>query len=704
MTNILIVDDETLTCRVLSETLASDVREVRTVDSAEAALELLETWTPHVAFVDLLLPGLDGLLLLQEMRRRSEDTEVVLITAHASVDAAVAALKHGAFDFLRKPMDRDLVELTVERALEKRALRLDHRRVENERDEETREKSAAVLRLTSLIEAGRAMGEFRTLPDLLDFFIGLVARELGVARASLMLLDDSDETLHIAASRGIPDEVVQDAPMPVGSGVAGLVAASGEPFLVHDVQNDPRVDGEGDPGRSNSFISAPIVLSIPIKSRESVLGVINVTNRKSQVPFSESDMSYLSGLAGQLAVAIEAARQFEQLREAYDSLKSTQEQLVVSERNKAIGQIAAGVAHDFNNSLSVILGRSQFALTRLDELPTDSRTELLDHDLRMIEKVALQAAEAIKRIQDYSRVRQDVQRTAIELNEIVREAVEMNRPKWAGESELEGREIEVAYELNDVHTVSGNFHELTQVVSNLLFNAVEAMHDGGRLVFRTFEDDGEVVLEIEDTGAGMEEDVRRRLFEPSFTTKEHGQGLGTSIAFGIVKRHGGDVTVKSRLGEGTTFRITLPALGAESTTQTGTPWERHDAPSARILLVEDDAGVREIYEEVLRSCGHEVSCAGNGVEALNRFEQGTFDVVVTDLSMPGMSGLDLARSVKQRVPGLPIVLFSGWALHQKKEEIDEAGIDCVLSKPCLNETLLDAIHQVLARESGRGGS
>jgi len=573
-----------------------------------------------------------------------------------------------------------------------RSLRLRNRALLEEQQRTNREHRATVTRLMSLIDAGRAMGDFDSLPDLLDFFIGLVTRELGVERASLMLLEN--EELRIAASRGVTTVEAETVRVPLGDGVAGVVAETGKAFLVTDTRKDPRLEHELHPTLSRSFLSAPIVLSIPIKARQKVLGVINATNRRSGEEFSTDDLAYLTGLAGQLAVAIERTLHFQDLQKAYESLQSTQKQLVRSERLKALGEMAAGVAHDFNNSLSVILGRAEFLLRRFQqEAPVDAATAI--RDLEAIRTISKQAAETIHRIQDFTRIRKDTPAEIVQLNDVVRDVVDMTRPKWKEECEARSSEIEIHMELGDVPPVSGNRVELNQVVSNLVFNAVEAMPRGGRLTFRTSLENGQVVLAVTDTGMGMAEDARQRIFEPFFTTKDTGQGLGMSIIYGIVSRHGGEIAVDSEVGAGSTISVELPrACVGEQAPAEETP-RRASQRTARILLVDDDPVVLDFLREALGLGGHQVITAGGGNEALSRFNASSFDLVITDLSMREVSGLEVARTVKSRHPSLPVILLSGWAMQQDSEEIRQSGVDLILSKPCEIDTLLDSVHRAL---------
>jgi signal transduction histidine kinase/DNA-binding response OmpR family regulator len=692
---ILVVEDEDTLRVVIQEVLEEHGCDVLAAASAEDGLALLEKDRGvSVALLDLVLPGMNGLEMLGEIKKASPGTEVMMMTSHSSVDTVIEAIRQGAYDYLEKPFD-DVEEiwLAVRRVLEKTELARRNEELVAEQTRRNEELSATVDRLSSLNEASRAMNECGTLDELLDFFAGAVARQLGVDRVSLMLVTEDGEELEVAAHRGVDYGSIADVRMPLGSGIAGRVAATGRHILVTDVASDPRVESNHE-SLSNSFISAPIVLSVPIKSISRVLGVINVTNRRSGRPFDEGDVEHVRAVASQLAVAIERARHLESLQHAYESLASTQDQLVFSERLKAVGQMAAGVAHDFNNALSIILGRSQTARRLLATTDEVDRERLAAH-LESIERVALQGAEMIRRVQDYTRIRRDAPDEMVDLQRVVREAVDMTRPKWMQESYSRGAEIEVRYDCPEPAHVLGNFHELTQVVSNLIFNAVEAMPDGGSLSFRTTVEDQRVLLDVSDTGTGMDEETRAHVFEPFFTTKDSGNGLGTSIVYGIVARHGGEISVHESDARGTTFRISLPRVrecGKRGPEAESAPY---DGAPLRILLAEDDDEVRDTYAEALGEHGHEVVPAVDGSEAIRLLGESRFDVVITDHSMPGRTGLDVARSATELDPPVPVILLSGFAMQEEPERIRDCGVRVALTKPCPLGQLLGKVREVL---------
>jgi len=678
---ILIVDDEESLRQILEAVLSEEGCVTSTASSAEEGLSVLRSAIMDVALVDIFLPGMNGLEFLKQVKRDYPDMEVVMMSSHASVERSLEALRNGAYDFLIKPFDElEQVWFTVQRALEKKHLAENNRKLVAELKQHNASITAAVERLTCLIDAGRALSSIHSIDELLTYFINLVSEHLKVDRVSLMLMDDKKQELYIAASKGISADIVRTARVKVGEGIAGHVAKTGKPLLMKNVQSG-LMSKDSRPGMSDSFISSPLVLGIPIKFRDRVVGVLNVTNKRSGESFNDNDQAFLSGLAGQAAVAIEAARSFEELRQTCESLTSAKNQLVSSERLNALAQMAAGVAHDFNNILSGILGKVQLMDLQLAEKSCDIGS--IRSDLATMEQIALQGAERVKQIMGFAGARRGYPNAAVDINRIVRTAVSISQPKWKYECERKGASVKINMALGVIAPVEGNPHELTQVVTNLIFNAVEAMMpNGGSLILRTAQEREHILLEISDTGIGMPAEVRERIFEPFFTTKEAGHGLGMSIVYGIINRHCGDISVESVVGQGTVFRILLPIAPAPSSSkqpaEAVTPQQRL---SGRVLIIEDDAHNRDLFMNALTLFGHRAVAAAGGAEGLELFRAEPFDIVVTDLSMPGMNGLDVAKEIKKRAPSVPVILMSGAVLQGLENTVKETGVDFILPKP-----------------------
>jgi len=699
---ILVMDDDRSVCDDLSPLLGRLGCRTKTVSSVEEGLSILHDETVAVALLDIRLSGMSGLELMGELKKVSPDTEVIIMTSSASTDMAIEEIRKEAYDYLPKPFeDREDVLATVRRALEKRSLSLTRRDLHLEREINRRELSAAVKRPKALIDAGRAMGGICVLSDLLDFFVGVVADELEVDRISLMLLDEKTQEMWIVAARGLDEKVKEKVRMAVGTGIAGWVAREGKPVLVKDVVTDPRVKTSLHSTDATSFISAPIVLSIPILLQERVLGVINVTNRRSGKSFDEEDMAFLYSLAGQAAVAIERTIQYEELQEAHESLKAAQKNLLEAERVNALGLMAAGVAHDFNNLLTGMLGRVELLQKKVDTQGAD--LPFIRSQLESLHKIVLQGAGTVRRIQEYSRIRKDSPSESVDLNSVVDNSVELTTAKWKDECETRGVRVDVRFERGRIPSIQGNAADLTQVVSNLIFNAVEAMPKGGELTLKTFQAGNTIGLEVSDTGDGMSTEVKEKLFQPFFTTKDNGYGLGTSIIYGIVARHGGNIHVSSEEGMGTTFLFRLPvdngSMGdqlSENVAQGG------ESGTAKVLVVEDNDINRELFKGYLDEMGHKAVLAADGKEMLPLLDQGPFDLVITDLSMPGISGWQVAEKVKKQTPRVPVILISGWAIQQDDTRIRESGVDFVLQKPCTLKDFQDVVNKALSSSFKRG--
>jgi CheY-like chemotaxis protein len=258
-------------------------------------------------------------------------------------------------------------------------------------------------------------------------------------------------------------------------------------------------------------------------------------------------------------------------------------------------------------------------------------------------------------------------------------------------------------DLAPVPPVAGDPAELRETFLNLLFNALDAMPQGGSLTFSTKVEGDRVVCAVQDTGVGMSDAVRQRCFEPFFTTKaEHGTGLGLSIAYGIVTRHGGEIEVWSQPGEGSRFTVRLP-VGAEiPSPPTEPPAPRADR-SARILVVEDEAAVREVLVDVLQSQGHEVVACADGTTALAHCGGTPFDLALVDLSMPGLSGWEVAKSLRAAQPDVPIALVTGWGDQIDLADARGRGIDYLVAKPFNVEDMTRLVAKVLVHEPGDNG-
>jgi len=369
------------------------------------------------------------------------------------------------------------------------------------------------------------------------------------------------------------------------------------------------------------------------------------------------------------------------------------EKLADTERLRSLGELASGVAHDFNNLLGAILGRTQLLRRRAFESD-------VDRDLAVVERAAMDGRETVRRIQEFSRLRTDRPLTPVDLVQIIEDSVEITRTQWEADAARRNVTIQVAVACESVPPILGNGTELREVYTNLILNAVDALPRGGRISLHCAARDGSVYSEVEDTGVGMTEETRRHLFDPFFTTKgQGGTGLGMSVAYGIVRRHSGTIDVATTLGRGTRFSLEFPASDAVAldVAQSDGVKEPEVVRPGRILVIDDEPSIAQLLDDALSSEGHSVEIALSGREGLEISAAYEFDLVMTDLGMPDMSGWEVARTLRRSHPTLPIVLVTGWGTTLSPDEVQRCGISAVLHKPFEIRELLDMTRSVLLR-------
>ncbi len=357
-------------------------------------------------------------------------------------------------------------------------------------------------------------------------------------------------------------------------------------------------------------------------------------------------------------------------------------------REENLGRMTLGLVHEFNNVLTTIQGNFD-VLEQSGLMPVD-RPELYE-TLKNIQRAAKDGAVITKSTNSYIRNEKNAQSERIDLPTLIQECVSMTRPYWHNEPRRHGITISTEFDLNSVPAIAGSKVELREVFVNLIMNAVQAMPLGGTLRFGTHHSRRKgVVVTVADTGHGMTEQVKRRIFEPLFTTKgQQGTGIGLAISYSIIENHGATIDVDTVLGEGTRFALTFPPAGDEA---------QHPPPAAekpadkhrRILVVDDEPGIRNMLKNLMQLKGHRVDVASSGDEALHYLDTHTVDLVITDHGMAGMNGRQLARCIKNRLPELPVVMLTG---DTDIGEPDET-INAIVGKPFQLDDLQDMINKV----------
>jgi CheY-like chemotaxis protein len=405
----------------------------------------------------------------------------------------------------------------------------------------------------------------------------------------------------------------------------------------------------------------------------------------------------------------------QELAEALSTLREAQAHVVQQERLRALGEMASGVAHDLNNALAPVVGFSDLLLMKADAL--DNREQLLSY-LRLIRDGATSAADVVARLRQFYRPRDAHQQLApVDLPALVERTIALTQPKWRDQAQAAGKSIRIETDLRPVPAIAGAESELRDLLTNLIFNAVDAIptHTAGEpdsvIALRTRTETGEVVLEVSDTGGGMTEEVRRRCLEPFFTTKgEHGTGLGLSSVHGTLRRHGGALEIESRLGVGTTFRILLPIADSATPTEPalspggdGAVEVARSAAGAtlRVLVVDDQPLVRQVIGAYVAADGHTVIDAAGAAEAIEILRHEAVDLLLADWAMPGMSGDQLAAAAKLEHPDLPVVMVTGFGdLANAAGEVIP-GVDAIVGKPLTREKLRRVLTDILPRYDRR---
>jgi PAS domain S-box-containing protein len=347
-----------------------------------------------------------------------------------------------------------------------------------------------------------------------------------------------------------------------------------------------------------------------------------------------------------------------------------------ADKLRALGQLASGVAHNFNNALAAVIGYTQLGLRK-------ARDPEVQKYLTVIEQSAKDAARMVERIQNFSRGRSRTDEFApTRLWEIVYDAIEITRPRWRDDAEALGIEYNVSQTWlpSEGLLVNAEPSELREVFVNIIFNALDAMPNGGSLRVIASADQTTVSVAFADDGAGMTEEIQRRVFEPFFTTKGMaGLGMGMSESYRIIERHGGRIDIESELHKGATFIVTLPL--AETPRIHDLPAPQVPAEHTCVMVVDDEEPVRRVLSAILTDQGHEVVQAASASEALSLLESHPIDVVFTDLAMPQIDGVAAAEEIKKRRPAVKVVLMSGYGVDKAYERAGAGFIDAVVTKP-----------------------
>jgi PAS domain S-box-containing protein len=748
---VLVVDDD-LGPRESLRMLLKSTYDVRTAEHGTAALGELRRYRPDLVILDIKMPGLSGLDVLRLMKDSDPTVEVVMITAYASLETVRQALTYGAFEYLIKPFSRQDLDSVVQRALQRRQQEIGTQGIVSRLVEEMRTLSAKTLELEEAARREAAEQSLRVtqlsiLREMSRAFVGqLDATTLTAAVTQQLAAGLGYDRVSITGEPGelapLPDHVVA-AEIRDAEGVLGtllvdnrasgrvidarerellemlaeylaialrnarlygqitetkrsleqLIAAAGDAIVSIDAATD-RIEGWNPAAERIFGLSGPDALG---RSIGDIVGPLDYAAGKGELGADGALCTFETaavcgpseGASLEVTLSASAGRLIAIIRDV-TSQREREQRLHQSDKLAALGQLAGGIAHDFNNLLQAILGYAQL----IKQNP--GNVAFVTRSLGVVEAAALDGSETVRRIQQFARLRPEEQFVPVDVNAVVNDAVAITRPRWEEKQARDRSPLRLALELGDVPPISGRPAALTEVMTNLILNAMDAMVEGGTLTIATARDgDDRVVIRVRDTGVGMTDAARRRIFEPFFTTKgESGSGLGLAMTYSIVKRHGGEIDVESRPGGGATFTLvfagTTPAAAAPSTPT------RSRARAGRVLVVDDDAAVRATLTEMLTYAGHTVAGVAGGPAALAAHVDGRFDVVLSNIGMAGMNGWELAERLRAIDPNATILFVTGWGLHEEDlARMERLGIHRCLFKPVRPDELDLAVREAI---------
>jgi len=655
---ILLIDDEPEILKALEMVLSQERYRVTSATRGAAALEIFSKQRFDLVITDMRMPGIDGIEVIRKVKELDPDVEVIVLTGYATLENAIMSLRNaGALDYLTKPLENiDELFMAVERALEKRRLSLENRALL----QDLKKKEEGLARQNRALRESER--KYRELADSLP--IKLFETD---AKGTVIFLNPfALDRLQYAQEDLEKGLQLQD--------VLGLKEWVSDPKGVQKMFAEESSDTMESVAKRKDGTTYPVLLSIhPIIEEDRLLGLrgfaIDITERKQRL----EEMTRMAKL-------------------------------------EALGTLAGGIAHDFNNLLSVILGNIELAKWHMT--PDTPSARALDS----AEDGCLAAKELTGQFITFSRGGAPELRLS-SVDRLLRNTVPLS---------LSGSNVTCEYGIaDDLYLVKLDGQQMGQVIHNLIRNAVEAMPEGGTVQVRAenvvvnaenqsvlpqMPEDRYVRLEIQDEGIGISEEHKPRVFDPYYSTKmrgsQKGMGLGLTTALSIVKRHGGFMLLESNEAVGTQVSICLPAVleerEAEHRTLAVEPEGETPSKGPRILVMDDEALLREMAQQLLHLLGYEVETVSSGEEALNAYQKSLqtpepFDLVLLDLTVKGgQGGREAIQGLRKLNPEVRAIVCSGYADDPVMSNCEAYGFRASLAKPFTKTSMEQALKKALA--------
>ncbi|MGH7885303.1 MAG: response regulator [Thermodesulfobacteriota bacterium] len=617
---ILVVDDEHLILRIITDILTKQGYEVRTAPNYHHAIQFLETEDFSAILTDIRMPEKSGIDLLTHIRELNQDVPVILMTGFASMDSAMEAVKQGAFDYLTKPLDFAKLTKVIKQSIEKFELQKTNRDL---------------------------MEQLKEINNNLEEKISERSRELK------NILNSANEAI-----------ITTDN---------SLIIKTANPKTIE-------IFGEVCVGKElNTLIKG-------INFKTIIPKILNNASYLTKHEFQYGDKHLEINLSQFLDYETEEVFGVVAIIDDITDKKKLEVQLLHSTKMSAVGQLAAGIAHEFNNVLSGIVGYTSLAMTRDD-------IEKIRADLKVVDKASQRAIDIIKKLLTFSKQKEE-KYTLSNIDEIIEDAISLVK------NVLDKEGIKIVKHYSKVPAVRVNQGEIQQVILNLIINAQHAIMQNKDSLsemligIKTKVEGTDVKIEISDTGVGIPKEIIPKIFDPFFSTKnknssQSGSGLGLSVSYAILERHKGSIEVSSVTGEGTTFTIQLPYNQPLSDSDSVQVETTNSLPSnslesvrkVNVLVVDDEDFIRNLIEESLSDYGHNLTLVNNGADATSQFKNTAFDIIFLDIMLPDINGFELLREIKVYNPSAMVVIITGSESENIADSAIAEGASSFLHKP-----------------------
>ncbi len=636
---ILIVDDEPRMCQSLRELLADQDCQLETAGSGREALRRLAEGGYELVLLDLVLPDVSGQEVLSFIREHHPQLATIVISGVTSIEAAVAALQRGAYDFIRKPVEGEELRRRVANALEQRRLAREKEAIHWELEQSQRRYRYLVENSPDLIYTLDEQGRFTFVNDAFERLLGYRREEvIGRHYSEIVLPQDVEKSRFVFNERRTGHRAAAGLELRLRRGPAPL---------------------------------EPPDFPVEVKAQ-------GIYDRESD----RQDKTFL----GTYGVARD-------LRER----KALEHHLQQVEKMEAVGRLAGGIAHDFNNFLAAVMGN--IALAKMQAKPAEE----IHSRLQQMEKATLRARDLTHQLMTFAQGGLPIKRAG-RLGELIQEAATFvlrgskSRCRFAFPEDLWSGEFD-----------SG---QITQVVQNLVINADQAMPEGGQVSVRgenvtvaegyplPLKPGRYVRITVEDQGCGIPPENLTKIFDPFFTTKKNGMGFGLATSYSIIQNHGGYLTVESEVGEGTRIFFFLPAA-TRLPPLAGESDEKLRPGRGRILVMDDDRFLQDVYKRLLEKLGYSPVVVADGEAALAGYRRALqegrpFDAVIMDLTIPGgMGGKEAIRHLLDLDPQAVAIIASGYSRDPVIARFREFGFRDVIEKPFSNQRLSEVLWRAV---------